>query len=598
MPIPPGFPNATNTGVRSGVTLTVINTDYVVWSGNGGDGAVITGLEVHGQLRVESANVTIRDCKIVYNGGYNAVLIPDIGTNTGCVIEHCTIIGAINGISGTGTFQYNNISETDNGINVYGPSLIQHNYIHGFADNSGEPHYDGVEINGGGGTTIYHNTIINAESQTSAVMLNNEFSPIPSMVVNNNYLVGGAYTIFLDARKDPSHAVANVHITDNIIGSGDFGFFALFDATVEWTGNIDEATWKYINVDNSLGSDAPPLEPVGFSFEPLAYYDIHPGGTVTAWEDLGPNGIDLTPITSNPPTFNSGTGFLGFDGVNDVLASAPFDLSLAGAIGAFARVKMGSNGDEGILVFAPAGGNDNDPAGIILIYPYAPNTFGMYRGSSFSVAAQSGSDIRIGIIHNKTADQTDLYNNSTGASFSTQLTPSDTFSSSGRIVLGSRYEAGAPSKFSQFEIMRLVLTDSPPDAGQLNEIWGFLQNGFSAPSAPVPIAINDSASTSYGTSVMIDVMANDSLGEEPTTVSGHSGSTGGAVISLNDGVFTYTPASGFSGEDSFTYTILDSNGATSSANVTVTVAAPPPPTPEETRIITVRFDTNLINLPS
>jgi len=40
-----------------------------------------------------------------------------------------------------------------------------------------------------------------------------------------------------------------------------------------------------------------------------------------------------------------------------------------------------------------------------------------------------------------------------------------------------------------------------------------------------------------------------------------------------DTSFEYTPAEGFSGTDKFTYTIIDSNGATESATVTVTVKA-------------------------
>jgi nitrous oxidase accessory protein NosD len=95
-----GFPDAQSTGVRAGVTLRQVG-DMTVTT----PGAVISGLEIHGTLRIEADNVTIRDCKIVDEGGWHGILIPD--GNTGAVVEFCDIIGPVNGISGTGTFRSN-----------------------------------------------------------------------------------------------------------------------------------------------------------------------------------------------------------------------------------------------------------------------------------------------------------------------------------------------------------------------------------------------------------------------------------------------------------------------------------------------------------
>ncbi|NLT11582.1 MAG: cadherin-like domain-containing protein, partial [Clostridiaceae bacterium] len=51
------------------------------------------------------------------------------------------------------------------------------------------------------------------------------------------------------------------------------------------------------------------------------------------------------------------------------------------------------------------------------------------------------------------------------------------------------------------------------------------------------------------------------------------------------GTFTYTPASGFSGTDTFTYTIEDADGETSTATVTITVTAAPTPTPTPSGVL-------------
>jgi hypothetical protein len=51
---------------------------------------------------------------------------------------------------------------------------------------------------------------------------------------------------------------------------------------------------------------------------------------------------------------------------------------------------------------------------------------------------------------------------------------------------------------------------------------------------------------------------------------------GGSVTLAGNGNFTYTPATGFYGSDSFTYTLQDTAGATATGNVTVGVAPAPP----------------------
>src|SRR5262249_790002 len=58
------------------------------------------------------------------------------------------------------------------------------------------------------------------------------------------------------------------------------------------------------------------------------------------------------------------------------------------------------------------------------------------------------------------------------------------------------------------------------------------------------------------------------------TVTAVSSPSNGTVLNQN-GRITYTPLPGFTGPDSFTYTIDDGQGGTSTATVQVTVVAPP-----------------------
>ncbi|MBF0368285.1 MAG: tandem-95 repeat protein [Magnetococcales bacterium] len=77
----------------------------------------------------------------------------------------------------------------------------------------------------------------------------------------------------------------------------------------------------------------------------------------------------------------------------------------------------------------------------------------------------------------------------------------------------------------------------------------------------------------------IDVLANDSDPDGDTlTISDFSQGVYGSVVHDGDGVFTYTPADGFTGSDYFTYTVSDGLGGTATATVTVKVSDNTDPT--------------------
>ncbi|MET0728272.1 MAG: Ig-like domain-containing protein [Acidimicrobiales bacterium] len=87
-----------------------------------------------------------------------------------------------------------------------------------------------------------------------------------------------------------------------------------------------------------------------------------------------------------------------------------------------------------------------------------------------------------------------------------------------------------------------------------------------------PVAVDDTATTAAGNPVSVTVLANDSDPDsDPLTVTGASVPAHGAVVTT-DNTVTYTPAIGYSGTDSFTYTISDGRGATATATVRITIA--------------------------
>ncbi len=98
-----------------------------------------------------------------------------------------------------------------------------------------------------------------------------------------------------------------------------------------------------------------------------------------------------------------------------------------------------------------------------------------------------------------------------------------------------------------------------------------------------PEAVDDSATTEMDIEVTIaDVLANDDHGDGPAVISGFDSESveGGTVTSDGSGALSYTPPTGFTGTDSFGYTIEDADGDRSSASVSVTVTETPPTEPE------------------
>ncbi|MCB1957399.1 MAG: retention module-containing protein, partial [Rhodocyclaceae bacterium] len=95
-----------------------------------------------------------------------------------------------------------------------------------------------------------------------------------------------------------------------------------------------------------------------------------------------------------------------------------------------------------------------------------------------------------------------------------------------------------------------------------------------APLDDQPLAVDDTGTTEAGQALTGNLASNDS----PSLDGGNvwaiaSGPANGTVVVNPDGTYTYTPADGFLGTDSFTYTLTDANGDVSTATVTISVVA-------------------------
>ena len=91
-----------------------------------------------------------------------------------------------------------------------------------------------------------------------------------------------------------------------------------------------------------------------------------------------------------------------------------------------------------------------------------------------------------------------------------------------------------------------------------------------------PSAVNDAISTPYQTAKSFDPRTNDTDPNGFALSINGVGTPGHGTVSFTGTSITYTPAAGYFGADSFTYTIGNGHGGTATATVNVTVTATAP----------------------
>ena len=114
-----------------------------------------------------------------------------------------------------------------------------------------------------------------------------------------------------------------------------------------------------------------------------------------------------------------------------------------------------------------------------------------------------------------------------------------------------------------------------PETEEADNLSAIQTVTVTAPDQP-PAAAPDSATLAEGGSALIDVLANDTdpEGGGLTLVSVTAAAQG--AVAIEGGAVRYTPLVGFSGADSFGYTVADPGGLEASATVAVTVTPTPP----------------------
>jgi len=231
---------ATYVLTRAGDDDTALNGDLDI---NTPD-TVIDGKDIRGCVGVNASGVTIRRSKISCGFGYGIYN----HTATGLVIEDSEIDCQDKGGTAVGdtniTVRRVNIHGCENGFDVDGNFTVQDSYIHDLFQGA-EAHTDGAQITNVGHDIVFtHNTIYSGIGGTSAIISPAASSGVRNVLIRNNLMAGGAYTLYCAQNG----GALNYRVIDNRFRTifypkvGEYGPWTDCEDEVQVTGNVYHET--------------------------------------------------------------------------------------------------------------------------------------------------------------------------------------------------------------------------------------------------------------------------------------------------------------------------------------------------------------------
>jgi hypothetical protein len=226
----------TDTGVPAGTELTRSGSIDVR-----APGTVIAGRDVHGTIHVHADDVTIRDTRVT-SGDYWPIWL-DPGRR-GLEVFDTEVVGSGSCQAGIGTHDYLavrlDVHGCGDGAKAGANTTISSSWFHDLRVTPGS-HNDGIQVSIGSHVVIRGNRIDGPVGQTSAIKIGPDYgSAISDVVVADNWLNGGAYTLYLDA--------ADAVVRGNRFGrSSAYGPVAVTTTPKVWVDNVWADTGRPVN---------------------------------------------------------------------------------------------------------------------------------------------------------------------------------------------------------------------------------------------------------------------------------------------------------------------------------------------------------------
>ncbi len=231
------IPSAANTGVIAGSKLTVVNGDITVRQ----RGTVLQNLDVRGLIRVEAADVVIRNSivrgraitgssALIYAGSPNVsnLLIEDVELRSSIASP------SINGVMGSNfTLRRADISGVIDSVHIFGDNVLVesswlHDNLHYVNDpnwNGGPSHDDSVQVQKGTNIRIVGNSISGAKN--AAMQVTQDAGVTSNLTFSKNWAEGGACTV--NVAQKSRGAIRGFVMQNNTFGASKFSCPAIID---------------------------------------------------------------------------------------------------------------------------------------------------------------------------------------------------------------------------------------------------------------------------------------------------------------------------------------------------------------------------------
>lgn len=256
-------PEAWNTGVPAGTTLRRHDGDLTITQA----GTVIDGLDIHGFVRIQAPNVTIKR-SIVRGGKSTTTSIGLVSVThaaaTNFLLEDSELVAAypsavLDGIKG-GNFTMRRVESRDTVDNV-GIHLsnvrVESSWLHKASyfssspyHNGGPTHNDAVQVHGGSNIVLVGNRMEDADN--AAIMLQQNYSPTSNVQISRNWMNHGGCTVNINHKGGSS--LKGVTVTDNRFGrdtrNRDCAIIATKASRAATSGNVWEDTGAPVSVRN------------------------------------------------------------------------------------------------------------------------------------------------------------------------------------------------------------------------------------------------------------------------------------------------------------------------------------------------------------
>jgi hypothetical protein len=205
---------------------------------------VIDGFDITGSVEIRANNVTIRNSRITSGEEHVIRVYKDSGGNTyqNFVIEDSRLRGVGSCEAAIAFSNYTarrvHISGCADGAKAFSNTTIADSYIADRYRTSGS-HNDGIQSSGGQNILIRHNTVLGPyKKSTSAIKVTGEQNDLANVLIENNYLSGGAYSLY--TTEGNSHRATNIDVVGNTFetGSSLYGDIRNTATDASFSGNV------------------------------------------------------------------------------------------------------------------------------------------------------------------------------------------------------------------------------------------------------------------------------------------------------------------------------------------------------------------------